>query len=72
MSDLEPKSLGILRQSELRGELPIRMDCVGEGDHTLTLWRFPGDGTEVIETNGDPLWEADTGFYDLRERFAAD
>lgn len=31
----------------------------------LILWEL-GDSREVIETNGEPVWEYDDGFNDLR------
>lgn len=40
---------------------------VGDGDGKLTLFRR-GDGLEAIETNGDPVFEGDTGFEELREQ----
>ena len=35
----------------------------GDGDATMILWEL-SDGRRVIETNGDPVWEGDAGFFD--------
>lgn len=58
-------SLAINREAERRGEEPTFVAADGEGDDTRILWRFVGDGTEVIETNGDPVWDTDEGFRAL-------
>jgi hypothetical protein len=55
-------SLGIRRMAEGRGEMPSPV-AVG---NRCTLWRF-ADGTEVIETNGDPVAEAEDGFSELKD-----
>jgi hypothetical protein len=56
-----PASLAIIEQSKLRGESPVFVGSDGDGDSCVTLWRF-SDGTEVIETNGDPIWDTDDEF----------
>lgn len=48
-------------------ELEI-LDTTGEGDSKMTLYRTR-TGVEVIETNGDPVFESESGFAELRERF---
>ena len=53
-------SILIEKKAEVCGE-PAWISATNE----LTLLRFP-DGVEVIETNGDPVWESDTGFDELK------
>jgi len=43
---------------------PEQIGTTGSGENTLVLWRFP-NGVEVIETNGDPVWESEDGFDSL-------
>lgn len=40
----------------------------GTGDAWIALYRFP-DGTEVIRTNGDPIWDDTDGFIALRDAY---
>jgi hypothetical protein len=54
-------SIAILKEAETRGEQP-KLIASGNG---LTLWRFLSDGTEVVETNGEPVWDSDDGFREL-------
>lgn len=53
-------SIGIQREAVKRGEEP---ELAGRFDAGV-LWQF-SDGTQVLETNGDPVWEDDEGFADL-------
>lgn len=55
---------------------PERIEATpGTTGDSLILWRF-ADGIEVIETNGNPIWEHDSDFADalaeLRARVASD
>ncbi len=47
-----------------------KIKTVGDGDNALTLWEVPG-GYEIIETNGDPVFEGEDGFAELRAEFYA-
>lgn len=58
-------SQAILREAEKRGEQPVFVAAEGEGEGTRILWRFPSDGTEVVETNGDPIPDTEDGFREL-------
>lgn len=42
------------------------LGSTGAGDARLTLHRLPS-GMEVIETNGEPVWDHEEGFAALRE-----
>jgi hypothetical protein len=57
---------GIAKICELRGEEPKRIGSSRSGENALILYRF-SDGAEVIQTNGDPVWEGDHAFQKLRE-----
>lgn len=60
-------SIGIKKQFGPNMELDV-LDTIGSGDSKLTLYRA-STGVEVIETNGDPLWEGEEGFAETRDRF---
>jgi hypothetical protein len=65
---MAPTSLGILQEAKERNDMPLLVAVVGSGENTLILWRYT-DRTEVIETNGDPVWNGEDGFSELRELF---
>lgn len=56
-----PQSGSIAIQGELDRVGGKKIETIGEGDATLTLWEL-GDGRRVVETNGDPVWDTDDGF----------
>lgn len=62
---MKTSSLQIQREADRRNEEPKFIAAEGSGENTLILWRFPSDGTEVIETNGDPVWDTHDGFREL-------
>lgn len=62
---MKPSSIAINQESEKRNEQPIHIATDGDGDATIILWRYVSDGTEVIETNGEPVWDTDDGFRGL-------
>jgi hypothetical protein len=41
------------------------MKCIAKSEVGV-LWRL-SNGIEVIETNGDPVWENDNDFHELRK-----
>jgi len=47
-------------------ELEI-VGSIGSGDHKMTLY-LARTGSEVIEANGDPCWEGEAGFAEVREK----
>lgn len=53
-------SISINEAAEQSGGIKVVSSC-----DDLILWKL-GDGREVIETNGEPVWENDDGFHDLR------
>lgn len=53
-------SISINEEAEKSGGMEVVSSC-----DDLILWRL-ADGREVIETNGEPVWENDDGFEDLR------
>ncbi len=61
-------SASIRKHFGQNAELEIVDNC-GAGDSRITLYRAVNTGVEVIETNGDSLWETDDGFAEARERF---
>lgn len=60
-------SVGIRNAFGPHMELEI-LGTHGAGDSKLTLYRAR-TGTEVIETNGDPIFEGEQGFSEARELF---
>lgn len=61
-------SIAIRKHFGPHTELEI-LDTVGHGDSRMTLYRAAITGSEVIETNGEPLWEVDDGFTEARALF---
>ena len=59
-------STGIRKQCGDNMELTI-LGSVGIDDSKMTLYRTTS-GQEVIETNGDPCWDTEDGFGEIREQ----
>jgi len=57
-------SIGIRSLSDKVREL----GSVGSGDNKMTLYACGEEGREVIETNGDPVWDHEEGFDIIREQ----
>ena len=59
-------SIGIRNHFGPNMELEI-IGSTGSGDSKMTLYRAR-TGQEVIETNGDPCWDSESGFAEAREQ----
>jgi hypothetical protein len=57
-------SIGIRKYCGGRGIK--KLGSGGVGDNRMTLYEV--DGREVIETNGDPVWDHEEGFDIIREQ----
>ena len=57
-------SEGIKKIATERNEIPV----VSAISNLGTLWTFPSDGFEVIETNADPVSENENGFSELKQQ----
>lgn len=66
----EVSSISIRNRWGADAELDV-LGSIGEGDNKLTLYRGPG-GIEVIQTNGDPVWDGETGFGEARKKIMGD
>ena len=62
----EINSSGIRKHFGENTELEI-LGTIGSGDDKMTLYRSC-TGQEVIETNGDPCWDSEHGFQEVREQ----
>ena len=62
----EINSSGIRKHFGENTELEI-LGTTGSGDDKMTLYRSC-TGQEVIETNGDPCWDSEHGFQEVREQ----
>lgn len=61
----ESGSIGIRKHFDPNMEL-TRIGSAGSGDSEITLWQ-DRMGHEAIETNGDPVFEGEDGFEELKE-----
>lgn len=59
-------SIGIKKHFDANMELEC-LGTHGTGDNKLTLWSAR-TGQEVIETNGAPVFEGESGFAEAREQ----
>ena len=55
---------GYARNVDADGESTI--DTTGEPDSLVTLYEL-SNGTRVLQTNADPVWEEEDGFRELAE-----
>lgn len=58
-------SIGIRNHFGPNTELEV-VRSIGQGDDKMTLYRSP-TGQEVIEGNGDPCWDFEPDFFEVRE-----
>lgn len=59
-----PTAVDINAEAERIGATPELLTTNGQtGDKCLRLWRV--GGAEVIETNGDSIWDDDSDFADF-------
>ena len=58
-------SIGIRKHFGENMELEV-LGSSGEGDSKMTLFRAR-TGQEVIDTNGDPIWDIEDGFEAVAE-----
>lgn len=62
--------LGITEEILRRCEIPEHVATDGSGENTLILYCFRSDGTEVIQTNCDPVWDTDEEFRELKSEMS--
>jgi hypothetical protein len=62
---MQPTAIDINTEAAKINATPEHIADNGEsGDKRLVLWRV--GGVEVVETNGNSVWEDDEGFAELR------